>query len=202
MEVAKMRIADGKTSFYQWDHDQQLIVSEDCTEVHFDNGTQPKALCCEVKKDGKVDVPNILLQTAAQIHAYGWNKNRKCVVQYACFWVEPREKPDDYVYTETEILTWEALDRRITALERGGGGGGEGGFSPIVTVEPIAGGHRVTIIDAVGEQTFDIMDGKDGAPGSNGKDGYTPVRGKDYWTEQDKNEIKSYVDEAILGGEW
>lgn len=35
-----------------------------------------------------------------------------------------------------------------------------------------------------------------------GKDGYTPVRGKDYWTEEDKAEIKSYVDEAILGGEW
>lgn len=30
----------------------------------------------------------------------------------------------------------------------------------------------------------------------------TPVRGEDYWTEEDKAEIKSYVDEAILGGEW
>jgi len=30
----------------------------------------------------------------------------------------------------------------------------------------------------------------------------TPQRGTDYWTEEDKAEIKSYVDEAILGGEW
>ena len=30
----------------------------------------------------------------------------------------------------------------------------------------------------------------------------TPVRGEDYWTEEDIAEIKSYVDEAILGGEW
>ena len=29
-----------------------------------------------------------------------------------------------------------------------------------------------------------------------------PVRGKDYWTDEDKSEIKSYVDEAILGGAW
>jgi len=29
-----------------------------------------------------------------------------------------------------------------------------------------------------------------------------PVRGEDYWTEEDKAEIKSYVDEAILGGAW
>jgi hypothetical protein len=33
-------------------------------------------------------------------------------------------------------------------------------------------------------------------------DGYTPVRGTDYWTDADKAEIKSYVDEAILGGAW
>lgn len=30
----------------------------------------------------------------------------------------------------------------------------------------------------------------------------TPVRGTDYWTDEDKAEIKSYVDEAILGGAW
>ena len=33
-------------------------------------------------------------------------------------------------------------------------------------------------------------------------DGQTPVRGVDYWTGKDKAEIKSYVDEAILGGAW
>lgn len=33
-------------------------------------------------------------------------------------------------------------------------------------------------------------------------DGYIPVRGTDYWTEADKAEIKSYVDNAILGGSW
>lgn len=35
-----------------------------------------------------------------------------------------------------------------------------------------------------------------------GADGYTPVKGVDYWTEEDKAEIKAYVDEAILGGAW
>lgn len=38
--------------------------------------------------------------------------------------------------------------------------------------------------------------------GSQGEPGYTPVRGKDYWTEADIAEIKSYVDGAILGGAW
>lgn len=32
--------------------------------------------------------------------------------------------------------------------------------------------------------------------------GKTPVRGTDYWTDADKNEIKSYVNDAILNGKW
>lgn len=35
-----------------------------------------------------------------------------------------------------------------------------------------------------------------------GPAGVTPVKGEDYWTEADIAEIKSYVDEAILGGVW
>lgn len=44
--------------------------------------------------------------------------------------------------------------------------------------------------------------GATGAAGAKGADGYTPVKGTDYWTEADIAEIKSYVDEAILGGAW
>lgn len=47
--------------------------------------------------------------------------------------------------------------------------------------------------------------GETGAKGEDGKDGvdgYTPVRGTDYWTSEDIAEIKSYVDDAILGGAW
>lgn len=44
--------------------------------------------------------------------------------------------------------------------------------------------------------------GDPGEPGQPGEPGYTPVRGTDYWTDADKAEIKSYVDDAILGGEW
>lgn len=42
------------------------------------------------------------------------------------------------------------------------------GYSPEVTVTPITGGHRVTITDAEGESTFEVMDGKDGTGGSGG----------------------------------
>lgn len=38
--------------------------------------------------------------------------------------------------------------------------------------------------------------------GGGGADGYTPQKGVDYWTDEDKAEIKAYVDDAILGGAW
>lgn len=53
-----------------------------------------------------------------------------------------------------------------------------------------------------GKDGVNGKDGADGKDGSPGADGYTPVRGVDYWTDADKAEIKSYVDEAILGGAW
>lgn len=44
--------------------------------------------------------------------------------------------------------------------------------------------------------------GSQGIQGEKGDDGYSPVRGVDYWTDDDIAEIKSYVDGAILGGAW
>ena len=36
-------------------------------------------------------------------------------------------------------------------------------------------------------------------PALKGEDGYTPVKGTDYWTDEDKAEIQSYID-AQIGG--
>lgn len=35
-----------------------------------------------------------------------------------------------------------------------------------------------------------------------GGSGAAPVKGVDYWTEDDINAIKQYCENAILGGEW
>jgi hypothetical protein len=57
---------------------------------------------------------------------------------------------------------------------------GTDGVSPTVTVTTIEGGHRVTIIDAKGKKTFDVMDGKDGKDGEDGAGGsggtVTPIQ--------------------------
>lgn len=39
--------------------------------------------------------------------------------------------------------------------------------------------------------------GPQGEPGKDGANGYTPVKGKDYWTEADKSEIESYIDQQL-----
>lgn len=44
-----------------------------------------------------------------------------------------------------------------------------------------------------GETGQDGADGKDGAPGAAGADGYTPVKGTDYWTEDDQKSIVNAV---------
>lgn len=95
---------------------------------------------------------------------------------------------------------------------KGGGGGGTDGVSPTVAVTDIEGGHRVTVTDATGAKSFDVMDGAAGPQGPKGDigetgaagatgpqgpagaDGVTPVKGTDYWTEADKQEI---VDEVV-----
>ena len=67
------------------------------------------------------------------------------------------------------------------------------------------GGYYIPTVDEDGNLSWEgSKPNMVGIEGTNikGKDGKTPVRGTDYWTEADKAEIKSYVDEAILGGVW
>ena len=107
-----MKRENGLRFFYQWEQNQQLVVETDCTIVHFGNGTTEKALSCEVfKEDGvrKVKVPNIFLQTAADLHAYAWNEKTTSVTEHAVFRVVARPKPEDYAYTETEVKRYDVL---------------------------------------------------------------------------------------------
>ena len=114
-----LRIENGRTKFYQWDTDQRLIVEHDnVLDVHFSNAVTSPALVCEVyEENGEryVNVPNILLQQPWAIQAYGCCEIN--VRTEAAFEVVRRERPADYVYTETEIKKYSDLDERIKALE-------------------------------------------------------------------------------------
>ena len=57
-----------------------------------------------------------------------------------------------------------ALAKKYTdkTIEGSGGLKGEDGFSPLVEIEKIENGNRVSITDVNGEKNFDILDGESG----------------------------------------
>ncbi len=48
---------------------------------------------------------------------------------------------------------------------------GKDGISPTISVENISGGYRLTIVDAAGKRTVDVMNGKEGPQGIQGLQG-------------------------------
>lgn len=117
------KIYDGRSHFYQWDIDRKLIVEDaSISEVHFCNQTDNYSLVCKTYiEDGLnlVNVPNILLQNDWRINVYAYDSNYTKFSER--FDVIQRCKPEDYVYTETEILNYNTLSDRITKIEEGGG---------------------------------------------------------------------------------
>ena len=59
------------------------------------------------------------------------------------------------------------------------GADGKDGVSPTISVSVISGGHRLTIKDANGTKTVDLLDGKDGEDGSDGSPGAAGEKGAD-----------------------
>lgn len=137
-------IANGRKALWQWDLNQQLTVAGDCTEVHYLDRGAPSTLTVEVK-NGKADIPNILLQKAGRLVVYAYIIDEQDHHTKVCetFGIAPRPKPAEYVYTETEVKTWSDLQVQIgdladlatdekgnlvaainEAARSGGGGGG------------------------------------------------------------------------------
>lgn len=115
-------IYDGRTQFYQWDLDRKLVVNDPTIEkVHFCNRTGSCSLVrCVYEVNGKffVDVPNIILQESYRVNVYGFDANY--TKHSTSFNIVARTKPEDYVYTETEVAQWEALEARVTEIEEKG----------------------------------------------------------------------------------
>lgn len=122
-----LQVLGPKPYFWQWDSGQKLVVdNKECGEVHFDNGTTELALVVQIKTDQDglrvVEVPNILLQTAKPLKCYLFQESESGAMTSTLytFQVIPRPKPEDYVYTETEVLSYSSLAERIDQLEKNG----------------------------------------------------------------------------------
>jgi hypothetical protein len=218
------RIYDGREAFFQWDLDRKLIVDDDnIKEVHFCNRTAECALPVATYKEGEltvVNVPNLILQESFRINVYAYDG--EYTKHMARFEVIPRSKPDTYVYTETEIKTWDELYELVKQIE-------ENGVSD-ATIEAAVQKYleeNDINVDLTGYATeewvneqirqIELTPGEPGKDGQDGKDGYTPIKGVDYFdgkdgkdgapgkdgedyilTEKDKQEIAGMVE--VTGG--
>lgn len=115
-----MEILDGRTAFVQWDKDVKLTATDLKVgeEIHFDNGSTQNALIVIAKEyEDKVvvDVPNIFLTNPFQIKVYRYveTNDGSYTKKTILFDVKPRKKPDDYVYTQTEVFNFYDLKKEI-----------------------------------------------------------------------------------------
>lgn len=83
------------------------------------------------------------------------------------------------------------VDTPLVVIEGPAGAPGKDGVSPTVSTAATTWGTKVTITDAKGSHEFVVKDGAKGAAG------HSPVKGTDYWTAADKQEIIDDTKNAI-----
>lgn len=185
------KILDGRNELFQWDINRQIIVSDASIDaVHFCNRTDDCSLVVEVKEENGLrvaDIPNILLQESWDINVYGYCGG--CYTKQAAkFKVNPRSKPESYVYTETEVLNYNTVMEKLETIEDDMGEA----INDYLTENPIVvdltnyytKSEVDAAIDAVelmpgpqGEPGKDGQDGQDGAPGQQGPQGEPGIDG-------------------------
>ncbi len=174
-------LSNGKDHVYQWDKDIVITIQEpeNVPEVHFRWGGKGVPLPVT---NQQVEIPVELMQLPKDIVIWAYTPDH--TMDMAKIPLAARPKPADYVYTPTEIKTWEGLDERIKALEDGGG---------IAGVSSINGqtGHVTITAEGLGALTEDDLQSAtnaalaqakasgefDGAQGPKGDTGETGPQG-------------------------
>lgn len=143
------------TSLRQWESGRQLQLNPngnvEVTRLEMAHKDSTNALVVIPKeKDGIIvaDIPNILLQGDQDIAVFAVNVSgdKTEVINECVLSVKKRPKPDDYVYTETEILSYTTLDKRIRNIETAGGA---------INGIP-AGGKAGQILKKASDKDFDV----------------------------------------------
>lgn len=106
---------------YQWEIGRKVQITPppntSVDRVEFSHKGDTDALCVLPREENGVivaDVPNIMLQSSAQLFVY-LVYTPEGSVETTTFRILPvivRPKPSDYAYTETEVMTWQALAKQ------------------------------------------------------------------------------------------
>lgn len=223
----RVSILDNRVSLWQWDTGQYLVVedADHCQEVQFGLGTSADALVVKIEsQEGKriAPIPNILLQTPGKLQVYLFYEEERCgtTFYHTTLDINKRPKPEDYVYTETEVLNYTYLEERLKNLEGEGLANAVAAYleeNPVeagataeeaaqirqnkqyietlnrekLSADALPGAVNEALAQAKASSLFDGADGKDGV---DGKDGYTPVKGVDYFDGKDGQDGKDGAD--------
>lgn len=205
---------------YQWSTNVPVYVDSAST-VQFAQVGSSETMNVEPQASGEVfvaTIPNVLLQEAKDIFIYQGEDSERVSIIY-------RAKPDDYVYTETEVKDYDTLAAQLEELQEQVDSIDVDSYElPIASQTSLGGikvGENLTISEDgtlgapyaekgekgdkgdKGDKGEPGEPGQDGAPGTNGtdgqdgQDGYTPQRGVDYWTAADIAAIHSYIDTQL-----
>lgn len=186
-------IADGRGALWQWDTGRRVKITDGdgVKQIHYQNRCFGRSVDVDVGDYGTAIIPDELLQDWHTLTAYAYITDdaggyTKVQVDFA---VHKRAKPAGYVYTPTDQitlqtiqrqigdlagLTTEAKDTLVTAInETARTGGGAGSMDLRVSDGYIQystdGGSTWTNLIAVAD-----LKGADGKPGAAGADGVTP----------------------------
>ena len=176
------KILDGRDELFQWDINRQIIVSDASIDaVHYSNRTDASALVVEVKEKNGLrvaDIPNILLQESWDINVYGYCDGYY-TKQAARIKVNPRTKPESYVYTETEVLNYNTVMEKIDRVENNIGEAVQDYLIKNPVVVDLSNYYTKSQVDAAidtveltpGPQGPEGPRGPQGEPGRDGQDG-------------------------------
>lgn len=186
-------IADGRGALWQWDTGRRVKITDGdgVKQVHYQNRCFGRSVDVDVGTDGTAIIPDELLQDWHPLTAYAYviddaGGYTKVQVDFA---VHKRARPSDYVYTPTDQMTLQTIQRQIGDLddlatgakdtlvaainEAARSGGGAGSMDSRVADGYIQystdGGSTWTNLIAVAD-----LKGADGKPGAAGADGVTP----------------------------
>lgn len=113
-------IADGRGALWQWDTGRRVKITDGngVKQVHYQNKCFGRSVDVDVGDDGTAIIPDELLQDWHPLTAYAYvtdDTGAYTMVQRD-FIVHKRAKPAGYVYTPTDQMTLQTIQRQIGGL--------------------------------------------------------------------------------------
>lgn len=111
-------IADGRGALWQWDTGRRLRVGSGVEQIHYQNRALGNSVDVDVGTDGTAIIPDELLQDCHTLTAYAYvtDDTGAYTMAQQDFAVHKRAKPAGYVYTPTDQMTLQTIQRQIGDL--------------------------------------------------------------------------------------